>query len=459
MLKDETIIALSTAPGIGAIAVIRLSGNKAISIVNDTFVSSVNPNKKLKDQKSHTVHLGTIYNGNRIIDEVLITLFKNPHSYTGEDVVEISCHGSHYIQQQILQLYTQKGLRLAEAGEFTLRSFVNGKMDLSQAEAVADLIASDSKASHKVAIQQMRGGFTEQLKQLREELIHFASLIELELDFSEEDIEFANRDKLMELVNHIKCVLKKLIDSFALGNVIKNGIAVTIVGKPNAGKSTLLNAILKEEKAIVSNIAGTTRDIIEDEITLGGIKYRFIDTAGIRETYDEIEKIGVEKTFKKIADAKIVLYLVDATKSKDAIKNEIQVIQQQIKNQHLIVLINKTDLSKNKFNTQFDNIEHTLYISAKENKGIEELLQLLENTVKTQNISTDTVVSNVRHYQSLMQAYDNIQRVQEGIEYSVTHDLIATDIRATLHHIGLITGEVVTDDLLDNIFSNFCIGK
>ncbi len=459
MLKDETIIALSTAPGIGAIAVIRLSGNKAISIVNDTFVSSVNPNKKLKDQKSHTVHLGTIYNGNRIIDEVLITLFKNPHSYTGEDVVEISCHGSHYIQQQILQLYTQKGLRLAEAGEFTLRSFVNGKMDLSQAEAVADLIASDSKASHKVAIQQMRGGFTEQLKQLREELIHFASLIELELDFSEEDIEFANRDKLMELVNHIKCVLKKLIDSFALGNVIKNGIAVTIVGKPNAGKSTLLNAILKEEKAIVSNIAGTTRDIIEDEITLGGIKYRFIDTAGIRETYDEIEKIGVEKTFKKIADAKIVLYLVDATKSKDAIKNEIQGIKQQIKNQHLIVLINKTDLSKNKFNTQFDNIEHTLYISAKENKGIEELLQLLENTVKTQNVSTDTVVSNVRHYQSLMQAYDNIQRVQEGIEYSVTHDLIATDIRATLHHIGLITGEVVTDDLLDNIFSNFCIGK
>ena len=460
MPKNETIIALSTAQGNSAIAVIRLSGEQAITMVDDTFVSSLNPNKKLKHQKSHTVHLGTISNGNQLIDEVLVTLFKNPHSYTGEDVIEISCHGSYYIQQQILQLYTQRGVKLADPGEFTLRAFVNGKMDLSQAEAVADLIASDSQASHQVAMKQMRGGFTQELKSLKDELICFASLIELELDFSEEDVEFANKDKLMELVNRIKSVLKKLINSFATGNVIKNGITVTIAGEPNAGKSTLLNAILKEEKAIVSDIAGTTRDIIEDEITLGGIKYRFIDTAGIREATDEIEKMGIEKTLKKIADAKVILYLIDGTKDDHIIKQELQNIQQQITNQHLIILVNKIDLSKNQRDqNQFSQIEHIHHISARENIGVQELLQLLENIVKTKAISTDTVVSNARHYQALTQAHQDIKRVQEGMEHGVPYDLIAMDIRSTLHHIGLITGEVVTDDLLENIFSNFCIGK
>ena len=461
-LSNDTIIALATPFGIGAIAVIRLSGPEAIKLVNKAF----RPRKKSKNLEtvlSHTVHLGFIVDKDRIIDESLVTVFKGPHSYTGENVVEISCHGSAYIQQEILQLFIQNGARHADAGEFTLRAFLNGKMDLSQAEAVADVIASDSQSSHSIAMQQMRGGFSNEIAQLREELLNFASLIELELDFSEEDVEFADRSAFQELINRITQVIKKLIDSFALGNVLKNGIPVAIVGEPNVGKSTLLNALLNEEKAIVSDIAGTTRDAIEDEIVLQGVTYRFIDTAGIRDTKDIVENIGIQKTFENIEKAQLVLHLIEAGKIKEIsslIKEEIS-LQEKYPEKKILTLINKSDqLSKGKQNEINEAQPTWILISAKQKTGIDVLLDHLTQLINTGALSNQqTVVSNSRHFEALNKAFEALSEVQKGMDANISSDLMAIDIRQALFHLGEITGEITTDDLLGNIFANFCIGK
>jgi tRNA modification GTPase len=458
---------MATPAGAGAIAVLRLSGPDAIAIASSIF-SSVS-GKELAKQKTHTVHLGHIKDGERIIDEVLVTIFKNPNSYTGEDVVEISCHGSNYIQQEIIQLCLRKGGRMAQAGEFTLRAFLNGKMDLSQAEAVADLIASDSAASHQLAMQQMRGGFSSEIKKLREELLNFASLIELELDFAEEDVEFANREEFQKLISKITHVLKRLIDSFATGNVLKNGIPVAIVGEPNVGKSTLLNALLNEERAIVSDIAGTTRDTIEDEITIGGIGFRFIDTAGIRETVDVIEGLGIQKTFQKIEQAQVVIYLFDAEKFKiqgSKFKIEIETIKNKYPLKNLIIVANKVDkLSKEEIqqlNISLNAVENSsfLLLSAKTKDGIEELQNKLLEFVNTGALrNNETIVTNSRHYDAMLKALEEIIKVQQGIDSGLSGDLLAIDIRQALHYFGEITGEISNDELLGNIFANFCIGK
>lgn len=461
-LPNDTIIALATPYGIGAIAVIRLSGPEAIQLVDQVF----NPRtkgKSLQAVSSHTVHLGYIMDDQRIVDESLVTVFKGPHSYTGENVVEISCHGSSYIQQEILQLLLSKGARNADAGEFTLRAFLNGKMDLSQAEAVADVIAADSQSSHSIAMQQMRGGFSNEIANLRAELLNFASLIELELDFSEEDVEFADRTAFQQLINRITQVIKKLIDSFALGNVLKNGIPVAIVGEPNVGKSTLLNALLNEDKAIVSDIAGTTRDAIEDEIVLQGVTYRFIDTAGIRDTQDVVENIGIKKTFENIEKAQLVLHLIDAVKIKE-IKSLIQEennLQKKYPEKKILTLINKSDqLSKEKQNEIIEAQPDWILISAKEKTGLDTLLNHLTNLVNTGALSNQqTVVSNSRHFEALNKAYIALNEVQKGMDQNISSDLMAIDIRQALFHLGEITGEITTDDLLGNIFANFCIGK
>lgn len=466
MLNQETIVALATPSGAGAVAIIRLSGTQAISIANEVFRSV--RNKDLTKQKTHTIHLGHIMDGEKTLDQVLVSVFKNPNSYTGEDVVEISCHGSVFIQQQIIQLLLRKGCRMAQPGEFTLRSFLNGKMDLSQAEAVADLINSDNEASHQIAMQQMRGGFSNEIAKLREELLNFASLIELELDFSEEDVEFADRTQFKDLLNRIEFVLKRLIDSFAVGNVIKNGIPVAIVGEPNVGKSTLLNALLNEERAIVSDIAGTTRDTIEDELVIDGIGFRFIDTAGIRDTKDVVESIGIQKTFEKIEQAQVVLFLFDGLKFKVQTSEYITEIE-KIKNKYpqkpLVIIINKVDLlSENELNTitsqlTTDNCE-LLPISAKQNIGIEELKNTLLSFVNTGALrNNETIVTNTRHYDSLLKALEEIQKVRFGLESGLSADLMAIDIRQALYYFGEITGQVTNDELLGNIFANFCIGK
>lgn len=469
MLNQDTIVALATPSGAGAVAIIRISGNNAILIVNEVFRSV--RNKDLTKQKTHTIHLGHILDGEKTLDQVLVSVFKNPNSYTGEDVVEISCHGSVFIQQQIIQLLLRKGCRMASAGEFTLRSFLNGKMDLSQAEAVADLINSDNEASHQIAMQQMRGGFSNEIAKLREELLNFASLIELELDFSEEDVEFADRTQFKELLNRIEFVLKRLIDSFAVGNVIKNGIPVAIVGEPNVGKSTLLNALLNEERAIVSDIAGTTRDTIEDELTIGGIGFRFIDTAGIRDTKDVVESIGIQKTFEKIEQAQVVLFLVESRKSKvESLIPQIEEIKTKYPQKPLVVIINKIDkLSKEEISNlkfQFSNLEsqysilNTQYLSAKNNIGIEELKNTLLSFVNTGALrNNETIVTNTRHYDSLLKALEEIQKVRFGLESGLSSDLMAIDIRQALYYFGEITGQVTNDELLGNIFANFCIGK
>lgn len=461
-LSNDTIIALATPFGIGAIAVIRLSGPKAIELVNQVF----RPRKKSKNLKtvsSHTVHLGYIVDNDRVIDESLVTVFKGPHSYTGENVVEISCHGSAYIQKEILQLMLQSGARHADAGEFTLRAFLNGKMDLSQAEAVADVIASDSQSSHNIAMQQMRGGFSNEIAQLREELLNFASLIELELDFSEEDVEFADRSAFQELINRITRVIKRLIDSFALGNVLKNGIPVAIVGEPNVGKSTLLNALLNEEKAIVSDIAGTTRDAIEDEIALDGVTYRFIDTAGIRDTKDIVENIGIQKTFENIEKAQLVLHLIDASNKLDLknLSKEDQKLQEKYPEKKILTLINKADtLDANKFEELKRTQPNWILISAKQKTGLDTLLNHLTNLVNTGALSNQqTVVSNSRHFEALNKTFEALSEVQKGMDQNISSDLMAIDIRQALFHLGEITGEITTDDLLGNIFANFCIGK
>ncbi|SFD35309.1 tRNA uridine-5-carboxymethylaminomethyl(34) synthesis GTPase MnmE [Algibacter pectinivorans] len=468
MINQDTIVALATPSGAGAIAVIRLSGNEAIALADACF-KSVKTNKALASQKTHTIHLGHIMDGDRTIDEVLVSVFKNPNSYTGEDVVEVSCHGSNYIQQEIIQLFVRKGCRMATAGEFTLRAFLNAKLDLSQAEAVADLISSDNEASHQIAMQQMRGGFSSEIAKLREELLNFASLIELELDFAEEDVEFADRTQFKELVERIRFVLKRLIDSFAVGNVIKNGIPVAIVGEPNVGKSTLLNALLNEERAIVSDIAGTTRDTIEDELVVEGIGFRFIDTAGIRETQDVVESIGIKKTFEKIEQAQVVLYLFDATQFVEN-SNLFQVEIEKIKNKYplkpLLIVPNKIDkLSENEIGQLelfLGTIEGSKYIllAAKDNRGVEELKSQLISFVNTGALrNNETIVTNTRHYDSLLKALEEIQKVQEGIDSNLSSDLMAIDIRQALYHFGEITGQVTNDELLGNIFANFCIGK
>ena len=457
MIHQNTIVALATPSGAGAIAIIRLSGKDAITIAAEVFNSI--RGKELSKQKSHTVHLGNIVDGNRIIDEVLATVFKNPNSYTGENVVEFSCHGSSYIQQEIIQLLLRKGCRMATAGEFTLQAFLNGKMDLSQAEAVADLIASDSKASHQLAIQQMRGGFSTEIEELRIQLLNFASLIELELDFSEEDVEFANREEFQKLIKKITILLKKLIDSFATGNVLKNGIPVAIVGRPNSGKSTLLNSLLNEERAIVSNIAGTTRDTIEDEITIGGIRFRFIDTAGLRDTTDEIEKIGVERALEKLEKSSIYIYLFDSTEmSVVEVKKELDSFTTNSKQ---LIVANKIDKASKEELSAINNSDLPfLTISAKSKDSLDVLSNSLLNIAGIEALdSNQLMVTNSRHYDVLIKSLEEISKVQEGIDNHLTGDLLAIDLRQALYFLGEITGQVSNDDLLGNIFANFCIGK
>ncbi len=451
-VSTDTIVALATPGGSGAIGVIRLSGPEAIAITQQVFKG-----KDLSKQASHTIHFGTIRDGEQIIDEVLVSLFIAPRSYTRENVVEISTHGSAYIQEKVIKLLIQQGARAANPGEFTLRAFLNGQLDLSQAEAVADLIASHSQASHQLAIQQMRGGFSNQLKQLRDELIHFASMIELELDFAEEDVEFANRDDLKSLIYQINRVIRSLIDSFEQGNVLKNGVPVVIAGQPNVGKSTLLNSLLNEERAIVSDIAGTTRDTIEDEIVLNGINFRFIDTAGIRETQDVIEAKGVERTLDKMKLAKVIIYLF--TPEQDQHQIEEQLIELEALKIPFIGLMNKTDLLTDQQNTMLKTWA-LLPISAKQKSGIEELKSSLIEKVNLANITTDGVmVSNIRHLEALQKTEEALNRVLLNLDSSVASDFLTSDIKQALHYLGEITGIVTTDDLLENIFSKFCIGK
>jgi tRNA modification GTPase len=452
MLNNDTIIALSTPPGSGAIGVIRLSGPNAITFTNQVFSG-----KDLEKQATHTLHFGLIKDGNVVVDEVVVSLYVGPKSYTKENVVEISCHGSNYIIQQIIALLISKGARPAKPGEFTLRAFLNGSLDLSQAEAVADLIASDSKASHDVAMQQMRGGFSNELKDLREQLIHFASMIELELDFAEEDVEFANRDQLRELTQRINKVLQRLIHSFEVGNVIKNGVPVVIAGKPNVGKSTLLNALLNEERAIVSEIAGTTRDTIEDEININGVVFRFIDTAGIRETADIIEAKGVERTLDKMKQAKLIIYMVDAQEAAAEVLIQLDGLKKQAI--PYLFIVNKSELL-NGSQKEFYNEHGALLIAAKDKVGMDVLEAALLEKVNLSNINTsETLVTNIRHVEALRQTQNSLNRVLENIYNPVTSDFLAMDIKQALHYLGEITGTVTTDDLLENIFTKFCIGK
>ena len=460
MITEGTIMALSTASGAGAIAVIRLSGSEAIGLTESVF--KARSGKLLMNQKSHSIHLGDIIHQNTVIDEVLVSVFKNPHSYTGEDVIEISCHGSPYIQQQIIKILIEQGAQTAKPGEFTLRAFLNGKMDLSQAEAVADLIASENEASHKLAIQQMRGGFSSEIKNLRQELLNFASLIELELDFAEEDVAFADRKQLESLLLKIQTVLKNLLDSFALGNVIKKGVPIAIVGPPNVGKSTLLNCLLNEDKAIISDIAGTTRDSIEDEITLEGVCFRFIDTAGIRETEDTIEKIGIKKTREKIELASFVFHLVDPTeflKNQIPLTTELRAFKSQYPDKKLLVVFNKKDQNHTfKIPEQIQNYQ-SVSISAKMNSNIDVLIELLTVHFKLNPTQDQSIVTNSRHYGSLYAAQKEVTAIQNGLSNGLSGDLLSIDLRQALFHLGEITGEVTNDELLGNIFANFCIGK
>ncbi|MFY0625441.1 MAG: tRNA uridine-5-carboxymethylaminomethyl(34) synthesis GTPase MnmE [Reichenbachiella sp.] len=453
MNLNDTIVALATAPGVGAIAIIRLSGPESISIVDKAFEG-----KSLLDQATHTIHFGNLMEEEEIIDEVLISIFKNPRSFTKEDSIEISCHGSQYIINRIIQVLVKSGARLAGPGEFTQRAYLNGRFDLAQAEAVADLISSENESAHAAALNQMRGGISKEIKNLREKLVHFASMIELELDFSEEDVEFASRDELKALIKKIDVVLVKLIDSFQLGNVIKNGVPVVIVGKPNAGKSTLLNALLEEEKAIVSEIAGTTRDIIEDELNIRGVKFRFIDTAGLRETKDQIEAIGVERAEQKMDEASLIMYLFDlSSESLDVIQKTEELLSG--KDKPYILIGNKLDKVKSEDPSLVSN-DHYISIAAKTQTGVEKLKDLIWQKSQMDNFKTgNVVVTNARHYQSLINTQNSLHDVVRGIDNQISNDFMAQDIRHALHHLGEITGEITTDDLLANIFSKFCIGK
>lgn len=455
MQNNDPIIAIATPSGMGAIAMLRLSGLGVIDAVNAVFYGK----KDLSSQPGYTVHFGEIRDNDAVVDDVLITLFRAPRSFTGEDTVEISCHGSTFIQQRLLHLFLKRGIRMAEAGEFTMRGFFNGKMDLSQAEAVADLIHSENEASAKVALQQMRGGFSAELASLREQLINFASLIELELDFSEEDVEFANREQLQSLLTNIEKVVRGLSESFSLGNVIKNGIPVAIVGAPNAGKSTLLNALLRDERAIVSAIAGTTRDTIEDEIQLAGLTYRFIDTAGLRDTQDTIEQIGIRKAYEKIDQAYIVLFIYDATQDESTLQRDYDNIAARCTDKTLLVLANKTDLLpavKPSF------MQHAFIpLSAAQGLGVDDLQDALANAVETDALSNnEVVVTNARHYQNLEQTLSVICRIKENMGAGVSGDFLALDVREALRYLGNITGAIEVDrDILGTIFGKFCIGK
>lgn len=452
---EDTIIALATPQGVGAIAVIRISGKDAIRVCNEVFFG-----KNLEEQASHTIHLGTIRDGEKIIDEVLVSLFKGPRSFTKENVVEISTHGSSYIVNQVLKLFVRKGIRLAKPGEFTQRAFLNGQFDLAQAEAVADLIHSDSESSHQAALNQMRGGFSSEIQELRNQLIHFASMIELELDFSEEDVEFVSREGLRHLVERILRLVEELILSFDLGNVIKNGVPTVIAGKPNAGKSTLLNALLNEEKAIVSDIAGTTRDFIEDELSLGGVIFRFIDTAGLRETTDTIEAIGVSRTQEKMRTASLILYLFDLSDT-DLVEVHRDLNKLDNLGVPYLKVGNKLDTAKYNIVKELQAIySDMLFISAGNKENLELLKARILELVNLDKFRTgNTVVTNVRHYDSLTKTRESLLEVLGGLDQLVTNDFLAMDIRRALHYLGEITGEVTTDDLLANIFSKFCIGK
>ncbi len=455
MQSNEIIAAISSPPGVGAIAIVRVSGNGCIDLVSTLFKG-----KNLKEQPSHTLHFGNIMNGEVKVDEVVVGLFRSPNSYTGEDIAEISCHGSAYIQQQILQLLLSHGARMAKPGEFTLRAFLNGKLDLASAEAVADLIAADSESSHQLAIQQMRGGFSSHIKELRKELINFASLIELELDFAEEDVEFANRNQLNDLLRKLHSAVAGLAESFRLGNVLKIGVNTVIAGRPNAGKSTLLNVLLNEERAIVSEIPGTTRDTIEETLNIHGVIFRLADTAGLRDTSDIIEKMGVERTHEKLQLAAVVIYLFDAARM-DEVEVLNDVASLNLKDIPVILAANKSDLMNIELEKKkFQQLNNLIFISAKESKNIVELKEkLFDSVFNTKIHSGDPVVSNIRHYDALMKTLNAIDDVVKGLNSNASGEMYALDIRRALDYLGEITGEVTNEDLLDNIFSRFCIGK
>lgn len=463
MLNQDTICAVSTAPGAGGIAVIRVSGPEAIAICNTIFVSRT-AGKDLLSQKAYTLRYGSIRRGEELIDEVLVALFRAPHSFTGEDTVEITCHGSVYIQQQIMQLLIENGCRSALPGEYTQRAFMNGKMDLNQAEAVADLIASTSAGQHRLALNQMRGGFSHELRNLREQLLHITSLMELELDFSDhEELEFADRSELSALAAHIETVISRLANSFSVGNAIKNGIPVAIIGETNAGKSTLLNALLNEEKAIVSDIHGTTRDVIEDTINIGGITFRFIDTAGIRETHDAIESIGIERTFQKLDQANIVLWMIDAADGSLQIAQLSEKILPRSIGKQLILVFNKADLLTDTSDIIPAGLPEnvpSIFISAKKREHIDELQDLLIQAAHIPSLSqNDIIVTNIRHYEALTHALESIHRVQEGLSANLSGDFVSQDLRECIFHLSDIVGEVTTDQVLGNIFERFCVGK
>jgi tRNA modification GTPase len=452
---DDTIVALATPPGIGAIGVIRLSGKKSIEIINQLFSS-----KNLTEQPSHTIHIGFLKQDEKILDEAVVALYKNPKSYTGEDVVEISCHGSPFVQEKVIEALLYLGARLAKPGEFTQRAFLNGKLDLTQAEAVADLIASNTEASQKNALQNIRGGFSNELKVLREQLLTFSALIELELDFSQEDVEFADRKKFYELITDAGLLTEKLIHSFKLGNVIKNGVQVAIIGKPNAGKSTLLNTLLNENRAIVSEIAGTTRDTIEEVINIEGIIFRLIDTAGIRQhSADIIENFGMERSLQKMEQADIVIYLFDASEEKDEIENIKSLLSKKEKT--FLLVANKVDLvDEIKAKEKFNNSADIIFISAKEQQHAEQLKKSLIKKVLDGKTQADgTIITNARHYHALQQVSQSLHDIRKGLDEKLPGDLLSSDIRRCMHYLGDITGEITSEDQLDYIFSKFCIGK
>jgi len=452
---DDTIVALATPQGIGAIGVIRISGKNTFAVVNELF-----PSKDLNQQASHSLQVGYLKQGKEILDEVVLALYKSPKSYTGEDVIEISCHGSPFIQENIIRAITQNGVRMAKPGEFTQRAFLNGKLDLTQAEAVADLIASNTEASRKTALHSMRGGFSNDLHQLRDQLIRFSALIELELDFSQEDVAFADRTALNQLVNQLDQSTQKLLNSFQLGNVIKNGVQVAIIGKPNAGKSTLLNTLLNENRAIVSEMAGTTRDTIEEILNINGVLFRLIDTAGIRKhTVDQIESKGVEKSYEKMRTANVVIYLFDVNEIDEI---ELRTIIAELEKEQIQYLLvgNKTDGQTESVKQKFISFRDLVFISAKENLGIDELKKsLVAKTIFGDLQAESTIVTNARHYDALQKLAESLKDVKKGLDENIPSDLLALDIRQCLHYLGSITGQITNEDQLDFIFSKFCIGK
>lgn len=465
MMKDA-ICAISTAPGLGAIAVVRVSGFNSVDIVDSIF-QSVRKNFTLKEAKTHTAHFGRLlYDDGSVLDEVVVTVFLAPNSFTGEDSVEISCHGSVFIQHEILKMLLSHGCRMAMAGEFTQRAFANGRMDLSQAESVADLIASQNRASHRLAMNQMRGGFSKELQLLRDRLLTFTSLVELELDFADhEELEFADRTELKALADEIEQKIGRLRNSFSVGNAIKNGIPVSIVGETNAGKSTLLNLLLKEEKAIVSDVHGTTRDVIEDTVTMNGMQFRFIDTAGLRETTDKVEKIGIERSYREIEKAVVVLWVVDASQSVRHSDELAEKIKQHLSDQKLLIVFNKTDLIDEEKRREISEYykqysENQIFISAKNAENTDEVESVLVQSAQIPMVRDgDVMVTNIRHYEALKNAYSAIRRVQQGLEDNISGDFLSQDIRECIYHLGEITGEITTDEVLGNIFSKFCIGK